>query len=52
MEIQEVLEQLRKNTSDNPPKVIRKSENHVVVKDPNGGERLDEDFESSGTRSL
>lgn len=42
------LEDLRKNTSKRRPKVIKKTEYHTVVYQPENRERLSKDFKSSG----
>lgn len=42
------LEDLRKNTGKCRPKVIKKTEYHTVVYQPEERERLSKDFKSSG----
>jgi len=44
--ILDVLDKLDDNRMDHPPQVVRKSENHVIVR--GDGEELEEDFKSSG----
>lgn len=46
--IQNTLEDLRKNTSKRLPRVIKKTEYHTVVYQPENRERLSKNFKSSG----
>ncbi len=47
--IKNTLEDLRKNTSKRPPKMVKKTEYHTIVYLPENRERLSKDFKSSGS---
>jgi len=46
--IKNTRKDLRKNTSKRPPKVVKKTEYHTVVYQPENRERLSKSFKSSG----
>jgi len=46
--VKNTLEDLRKNTSKRPSKMVKKTEYHTVVYQPENRERLSKNFKSSG----